>query len=265
MFINTISESKYQTFKQCQLKYRYRYVERLPEPEEANTEALQFGSYIHKVLEDGVDAKSCEDLVKIAEQVRPSYKVSEKYEGKDLTCFQNFFEFNAKLGESLATELVFEVPLKGDITLNGIIDRVIKGDKGGYLIIDYKTSKREKTKTELFQDSQLKGYVYAICNMYGVKPQDVVAAHYYPLTGNFVHLTYSPAQISAHVNKVVDEVWKIRKKKKEDFVSMRNDFCNWCAYKGACPEFNDQATCTKKIDELKERKKMLNEQKKNKK
>ena len=55
MYIKTISESKYQTFKQCKLKYSFRYVDRLPEPQEANTEALHFGSYIHKVLEDGVE------------------------------------------------------------------------------------------------------------------------------------------------------------------------------------------------------------------
>jgi len=255
MFIKTISESKYQTFKQCQLKYRYRYVDRLPEPEEANTEALHFGSYIHKILEDGVSAKTSDELERIAEEVRPNYKVSEKYDGKDKLCIENFLNFNAKLGETVATELVFEVDLRNDITLNGIIDRVIKGTDGGYLIIDYKTSKREKTKMDLYQDSQLKGYVYAVSKLYGVKYTDIVAAHYYPLTNNFVHVSYSYPQISAHVNKVVDEVWKIRKKKKAEFHPSRNDFCNWCAYKGCCPEFNSHDICEKKIEELKAKKK----------
>lgn len=237
------------------MKYRYRYVDRLPEPEEANTEALHFGSYIHKVLEDGVNATSKEELQLIAEEVRPNYKVSEKYNGKDQICIDNFLSFNAKLGETVATELVFEVDLKDDITLNGIIDRVIKGDKGGYLIIDYKTSKREKTKMDLYQDSQLKGYVYAISKLYNVKYTDIVAAHYYPLTGNFVHVSYSAPQISAHVRKVIDEVWKIRKKKKAEFHPSRNEFCDWCAYKGCCPEFNSHQVCEKRIEELKEKKK----------
>ena len=166
MYIKTISESKFQTFKQCQLKYCYRYVDRLPEPEESNTDALHFGSYIHKILEDGVNAESQEELVRIAEEVKGTYKVSKKYEGKDLKCIDNFLEFNPKLEETLATELAFEVPVKDDITLNGIIDRVVKGKDGGYLIIDYKTSKREKSKVELYQDSQLKGYVYAISKLY---------------------------------------------------------------------------------------------------
>ena len=189
MYIQTISESKFQTFRQCQLKYRYRYVERLPEPEETNTEALHFGSYIHKILEEGVN------------------------------------------------------------------DRVIEGKDGGYLIIDYKTSKREKSKVELYQDSQLKGYVYAISKLYDTPISNVVAAHYYPLTNNFVFVQYSVPQINSHLRKVVDQIWTIRKKKKDELRATRNEFCNWCAYKTACPEFNDPMQCTKKIEELKAKKK----------
>jgi putative RecB family exonuclease len=255
MYIKTISESKFQTFKQCQLKYRYRYVERLPEPEETNTEALHFGSYIHKVLEDGVKATTQEELVQIAEEVKGTYKISKKYEGKDLKCIDNFLKFNPKLEETVATELVFEVPVKDDITLNGIIDRVVKGKDGGFLIIDYKTSKREKSKVELYQDSQLKGYVYAISKLYEVPISSVVAAHYYPLTDNFVFVQYSIPQINAHLRKIVDEVWKIRKKKKDELKPSRNEFCNWCAYKTACPEFCTMQQVNKTVEELKAKKK----------
>ena len=114
MYIKTISESKFQTFKQCQLKYRYRYVERLPEPAETNTDALHFGSYIHKILEDGVNAQSQEEMLLIAEEVRGSYKVSKKYEGKDLKCIDNFLSFNAKLGETAGTCLLYTSPSPRD-------------------------------------------------------------------------------------------------------------------------------------------------------
>jgi len=255
MYIKTISESKFQTYKQCQLKYRYRYVDRLPEPAESNTDALHFGSYIHKILEDGVNAKTQDEMLLIAEEVRGSYKVSKKYTGKDLKCIDNFLEFNPKLEETVATELVFEVPVKDDILLNGVIDRVIKGKDGGYLVIDYKTSKREKSKVELYQDTQLKGYVYAISKLYGIPFSQIVAAHYYPLTNNFVHVQYSSPQINAHLRKIVDEVWKIRKRKKVEMKPSRNEFCNWCAYKTACPEFCTMHDVSKTIEELKARKK----------
>ena len=255
MYIKTISESKFQTYKQCQLKYRYRYVDRLPEPAESNTDALHFGSYIHKILEDGVNAKTQAEMLLIAEEVRGSYKVSKKYTGKDLKCIDNFLEFNPKLEETVATELVFEVPVKDDILLNGVIDRVIKGKDGGYLVIDYKTSKREKSKVELYQDTQLKGYVYAISKLYGIPFSQIVAAHYYPLTNNFVHVQYSSPQINAHLRKIVDEVWKIRKRKKAEMKPSRNEFCNWCAYKTACPEFCTMHDVSKTIEDLKAKKK----------
>ena len=202
-----------------------------------------------------MNAQSQEEMLLIAEEVRCSYKLSKKYEGKDLKCIDNFLSFNAKLGETAGTELVFQVPVKDDITLNGIIDRVIKGEDGGYLIIDYKTSKREKTKVELYQDTQLKGYVYAISKLYEVPISKVVAAHYYPLTNNFVHVQYSVPQINAPLRKIVDEVWKIRKKKKEELRANRNEFCNWCAYKTACPEFCTMHEVQKTVEELKAKKK----------
>lgn len=201
-----------------------------------------------------MNAKSQDEMKLIAEEVRGSYKVSKKYEGKDLKCIDNFLSFNAKLGETVGTELVFEVPVKDDITLNGIIDRVIKGEDGGYLIIDYKTSKREKSKVELYQDTQLKGYVYAMSKLYEVPISKIVAAHYYPLTNNFVHVQYSVPQINAHLRKIVDEVWKIRKKKKNEMRPNRNEFCNWCAYKTACPEFCTMHEVSTKIEELKAKK-----------
>lgn len=233
------------------MKYRYRYVDRLPEPEESNTDALHFGSYVHKIFENGVKAKSEDELVRIAEEVRGSYKVSEKYDGKDLTCIKNFVKFNEQLEDTVATELTFEVPVKDDITLNGVIDRIVKGKDGGYLIIDYKTSKKEKSKVDLYQDSQLKGYVYAISNLYKVPINKIIAAHYYPLTGTFVHVQYSQPQIGQHLKSIVDEVWKIRKCKLDDMKPSRNDFCNWCAYKTACPEFHTLNEVTKKVEELK--------------
>lgn len=244
-----------QTHKQCGLKYNFRYVERLPEPSDADTTALQFGSYIHQVLEDGVKAKTLEELVSISEQVKGTYTISEKYEGKDLKCFENFLSFNKDLGETVGCEIVFKEQIAEDITINGVIDRVIKGEDGGYLVIDYKTSKRQKTKVDLFQDSQLKGYVYAIHKMYGVPIKNIVAAHYYPLTNTFTHVQYSVPQINAHIKKVINEVWAIRKKKKEDFKPSRNEFCNWCAYKGLCPEYNDPTTCAKNKEALLEEKK----------
>ena len=156
MFINTISESKSKIFKECQLKYRYRYVDRLKE-QSSNTDALHFGSYIHKIFEDGVAATTLAELTNIADETRKDYSFSETYDPKIEVCLKNFLRFNATLSETVATEMVYEVVYdkEKDIKLNGVIDRIIKGKDGGYLVIDYKTSKRELKEIDLYQDRQL--------------------------------------------------------------------------------------------------------------
>ena len=251
MFISTISESKRSTFQQCKLKYRYKYVDYIPEQDKTNTGALHFGSYIHKIFEDGVSATSFEQLNEIARDLKNNYKFQDTYLPKIDVCINNFLRFNASLEETVSTELRYEIDLTKDIKQNGIIDRVIKGTQGGYLIIDYKTSKREKTKVDLYQDMQLRGYVYAIHKLYNVPISDIVAAHYYPITDNFVNVTYGPPQINDYINTVKEEVWRIRKAKKSDLKPMQNEFCNWCAYKSLCPEFEDPYTVNKKLEEIK--------------
>ena len=257
MFISTISESKSSTFKQCRLKFRYKYSDRIPEQDKNNTDALHFGSYIHKILEEGVKANTMAELLKIAEEEKSNYKFAKSYEPKIEMCLKNFLRLNPSLYETVATELVYEVDLDKEkgIKQNGIIDRIVKGKEGGYLIIDYKTSKREKTKFDLYQDNQLKGYCNAIHRLYNVPIKDIVVAHYYPLTNNLVALSYTPQQIAMYIKSIIDEVWKIRKLKKDEMMPCKNEFCNWCAYKSLCPEFNDPNEINKKLAQIKEEKK----------
>jgi putative RecB family exonuclease len=251
MFINKISNSKFNVWKECKLKYKYKYVDYFPEPDGDNTKALHFGSYIHQVLEDGVNATTLEEMIRHSDDVKGNYKLHPDYDGKETRCFENFLKFNSQLGKTVGTELRYEVDLADGILANGIIDRVIQGEEGGLLVIDYKTSKREKTKIDLFQDAQLQGYVFALSQMMKVPVEKITAAHYYPLTNNFVTVKYSKSQIAGYVKKTVTEVWRVRKSKKEDLTPMRNQYCNWCAFKGVCPQFANPKQIEEGICKLK--------------
>ena len=253
MFIETISYSKSSTFSQCKLKYKYKYVERLIGDKPRNKDSLNFGSYIHKVLEEGVEAKCLKDLQVIAEQHKKSYKIPFSYKERTNRCLSNFLNFNGKLGETVATELIYEVTLdkKNNIKQNGIIDRVIKGSNGGYLIIDYKTSKREKNKFELFKDKQLQSYCFAISEQFKVPVDKIVCAHYYPVTGHFVDVKYSRPAIAQWKREEVEKIWYIRKSKSKDLVASENQFCNWCEYHDMCPLFVPCEHMNKRIDEQK--------------
>ena len=170
-----------------------------------------------------------------------------------LPCLKNFLRLNASLPEVGVSELHFDIEVAEGITLNGYIDRIIKGKDGGYLVIDYKTGKREKNKIELYQDPQLMGYVFAVHKLYNIPLNKITAAHYYPITDNLVSVQYTSNQIFAHVKSVVEDVWKIRKAKKQDLCPMRNQYCNWCSYKSLCPEFTEQSLIEHRIQELKKK------------
>ena len=115
-----------------------------------STDALQFGSYIHKIFEDGVDAESVDELMEHATRLRNSYQFTGR--AADIVkCVTNFHKFNGALTESVSTEMKFKVEVIPDLEVNGIIDRVVKGSEGGYLVIDYKTSKREEDEERALQ------------------------------------------------------------------------------------------------------------------
>ena len=78
MFCSTISQSKANTFLECKLKYLYRYVQRVPQ-DETNGDALHFGSYIHKIFEDGVECKNVEQLQEHAKTLKETYKFNSSY------------------------------------------------------------------------------------------------------------------------------------------------------------------------------------------
>ena len=226
MFIKSISESKSNTFTQCNLKYKFKYVDKYEEMSK-NQDALDFGSYIHKIFELGYEKTSLEDLFTIAEECKKDYKITEEKDKQTETCLRNFLRFNASLTETVGTELVYEIKQddKNDISLNGIIDRVVKSPQGEYLVIDYKTGKRELKKHELYQNHQMQGYAFAVSNLFKIPLDKITVAHFYPVTGNLVSVKYSWAQISAYIRSKVDTVWKIRKKKKNEFPASKNNFC----------------------------------------
>jgi len=257
MYCSTISQSKANVFNECKLKYRYRYVEKLKE-ESLNQDSLNFGSYIHKIFEDGISADSIEFLKELAKKYKKEYRIKNKNKDKTEICLKNFIKLNKKLNKGGQAELRYEILISEEISVNGIIDRIVKGDKGGYLIIDYKTGKREKNRVALYNDQQLQGYCFAVHKLYDIPIEDITVAHYYPVTDNLVSLQYSPAQISNYVKNKINEVWKIRKCKKPDLVPSENQFCNWCGFKELCPIFADPSTIPNRLDEAKQAQKKKN-------
>ena len=211
MFINNISASRGDIIDQCLWKYKLKYILRLPGFGAKNEDALNFGSFIHKIFEVGFKEKSMKTLLKIAEAERTTYKVPFRENNRMKACLENFILWNQKLGETVSTEQLFTIPLDADKDINY---------------------------------------------------EKIYCSHYYPVTGNFVTVKFSRFQIDQWKKKQIEKVWRIRKKKTDEFWASKNIFCDWCEYKEACPAYQSESTVCKRIDEQKELKKTLNENKK---
>lgn len=261
MFLNRISASKRDVIDLCLLKYRYKYIDKYPGFGAENQDSLSFGSFTHKVLELGYKLTRFDELLKLAHENRKQYDIPNEVEDKIKICLQNFLRWNSGLGETVSTEAPFEVFLdeKNDIKFNGVIDRIVKGSKGGYLVIDYKTSKREKTKSELLNDNQLLGYAFAVNELYKIPYNEIYCCHFYPVTGNFVVVKFSAFQVANWKKKMIDTVWRIRKKTltEENFPAQKNMFCNWCEMKPICIKFNTPEAVCKGLSEQQELKAKL--------
>lgn len=217
---------------------------------------MNFGSFIHKIFELGYKDNDAKSLMKLVESERETYNIPFGMNDRIKVCIENFLVWNGKMGETISTEGMFEVDLdkEHDIKYIGIIDRVIKGKDGGYLVIDYKTSKKEKKTKDLLDDKQLKGYAYAIHEKYGVDYANIWCAHYYPVTGNFYPVRFSKAQIWNWRKKEIDKVWRIRKKTKDEFPPQKNIFCDYCEFQPVCPHYSTQEqVCTRLEEQIKMR------------
>lgn len=264
MFISSISASRADIIDQCLWKYYLRYVLHIEGLGSTNEESVNFGSYIHRIFELGylLDKK---ELIKLSEQLKETYKIPFTLKDRTTKCIENFYAWNKSLGETYSTEHKYEVMLDEahDIKGIGVIDRIVPGKDGGYLVIDYKTSKREKTKKELLKDSQLMGYAYFIHTKFNVDYTKIWCAHYYPVTGHFFPVQFTRMQIDNWKKSMINRVWKIRKKKKDEFPAQVNMFCDWCEYHPVCPKMTDPAKACKRLDEeiqKQEEKKRLKEE-----
>ena len=140
-----LSPSALRLFDECEKQFEYKYVYNMPEKKHVSWDAIQLGSFVHLVLEEGVK-KNWRTLKEFVDYARELH-LEEEWEGVALDEVEHilkvFYARNKnKYDSNSKTEMFLKTKIDG-IDFVGFADRVdFKGiNKDELEIIDYKTGK----------------------------------------------------------------------------------------------------------------------------
>ena len=190
------SHSRLETYRNCPLKYKFQYLDKIKREEESIEAFL--GSRFHEAMEviyrkirfeiislndliafyENNWERKFHDKVIIADDSRKAedYKKLGKQFIKDY--YHRYHPFNQT--KILGVERIIMVNLEnnGRYRLRGFIDRLDRTDKGTYEIHDYKTSGSLPEQRKMDTDRQLALYQIAVQNMWNDVNEVELVWHY---------------------------------------------------------------------------------------
>jgi RecB family exonuclease len=231
-----LSYSKLNTYRQCPLRYRYTYVERLPRrPRRLFRAARRIHHALMRwLVYSRTGSPNWEDVRAAYESAWGALQDPTVTESRDfqegLQILQDYHEVNLERPcRPVLLEHKFAVPL-GPHVLTGAIDRVDATDSG-YEVIDYKLDRELRSQEVVDTDLQLALYHLALEESHGISPE---ALTLYFLRHNLQRTTSrTPAQsseLAKWVTATGDEiagqrVWK----------PCVGDHCGGCDFRASCP------------------------------
>lgn len=250
--MRTYSHSQLEAFETCPLKYKWRYIDRIEKPEEETVEAF-VGSRVHEALqklyEDLGLAKidSLEELLahyraQWQKEWKPTIKIvrpdftPENYFDYGAQCLRNYYEcyhpFNQSQTLKTETRIFFTLDPAGQYRLRGVIDRVARRLDGTYEIHDYKTGRSLPPQPVLDADRQLGLYQLGLMNLWPDAQRVELLWHYVGFKTT-LRSQRRPEQLEVLRADTIQLIDRIEAEK--DFEPRKNDWCDWCEFRAACP------------------------------
>jgi DNA helicase II / ATP-dependent DNA helicase PcrA len=238
--VDYLSYSQIQTFLDCPLHYKAKYIIKIPTPPSA---ASSFGNTIHQTMREYYDLFKRQyqpDMSKIfaknwsnegylnARQAALYFKKGQQFLQEYLKSEFNPDQLPQKLEEP------FTVPL-GNLKIGGKIDRVDLLPDGRIEIIDYKTSAHSLTQKDADDDLQLSFYALAASIItqppFNRKPEDILLSLYYFEERKKVTTTRTAEQLAAARQKILDYAVQISQ---SEFACSGAQICHKCDFKMLC-------------------------------
>lgn len=249
-----LSPSRAADFKQCPLLYRFRAIDRLPEP--PSTAQLR-GSVVHGALEQlyGLpaaqrDPDTATTLVAPAwdQMMAADPELDTLLEAEQQT--QLLDEARALLSgyyrledprrfDPQSCEQRVEVELADGTVLRGFVDRIDLAPTGELRVVDYKTGKAPPAERGVAESTalfQMKFYAVALLRSRGVLPTRLRLI--YLADGQL--LDYSPDRDELlRFEKTLMAIWRAIQSAgaNGDFRPRPSRLCDWCPHRALCPAF----------------------------
>jgi putative RecB family exonuclease len=251
----SLSPSRAADFMTCPLLYRFRVVDRLPEPPSA---AATRGTLVHSVLEQLFDLPASERTVDAAESlVAPSWaalleaepELAALVDGDGAPGTTDFLAAARPLLEAYFAledptrlepaqrEVLVEARVSEDLVVRGYVDRLDVAPTGATRVVDYKTGRAPRDGFEQKAMFQMRFYALVLWRSTGSVPRRLELL-YLGSGGERLHYEPDEADLLATERKIV-ALWSAIRGAAErgDWRSRRSRLCDWCSHQSLCPEF----------------------------
>lgn len=244
-----LSASRAGDFNQCPLLYRFRAIDRLPEP----TSVAQFrGTVVHAVLENLFKLPRAERDHSAGIRMLPT--IFDELHAKEpepvidhndkraflndcARLFYNYYRIENPLGfDPQSCEKYIHTKLADNTPVRGFIDRVDVAPTGEVRIVDYKTGKKPLPRYSQQAHLQMELYSLLYWKVFGKKPDQMKLI--YLKTVNTMESSPSVSDLQRREEQLVALWNRIRACGKDGSFSPRTTkLCNWCAFQQFCPEY----------------------------
>lgn len=250
--VGQLSPSRAGDFLTCPLLYRFRAIDRLPEPP---SPAASRGTLVHAALERLFDLPPAHRTPEqAAALLEPAWAQLRTEQPQIANLFADDAELTSWLASArellaayfdledprrvqpAAREELVEVVLPGGLRLRGIIDRLDVAPSGDVRIVDYKTG---SSPSELFEGKalfQMRFYALVLWRTRGTVPRLLQLMY---LADREV-LRYVPDERDLlAVERKVLALWAAieRAMQQREFRPSPGKLCHWCAHRALCPAF----------------------------
>jgi putative RecB family exonuclease len=247
-----LSPSRAGDFMTCPLLYRFRVIDRLPEPP---TEATARGTLVHAALERLFDLPAAERTPEAGRALLiPEWERLAAAEPELAALFgdeaalaswlqsataivDSYFTLeDPRRLEPAARESYVETTLESGLRLRGYIDRLDVAPGGEIRIVDYKTGRAPRETFEASALFQMKFYALVIWRLRGRVPK--LLQLMYLAEGEILRYAPDEADLLAVERKVM-ALWQAieRSRAAGEWRPRPSRLCDWCNHKALCPEF----------------------------